>query len=189
MDLFEYISVLTSIIIGLGIAHLLRGVAHLVQHPGRHRIDWSHLVWVTYLFFHLAFWWWWQFALNDLPVWQFQNYIFLVIYAVILYLTCALLFPTDLDDYSGYEDYYFSRRKWLFGLIGTSYVIDVYDTWLKGADHLLSLGMHYRVVILSYVLFSAIAVATTRRWGQAVVAVAVVTHQVDWAFQFWSMQG
>ena len=47
MDIFEYISVLTSIIIGLGIAHLLRGVASLVQHPGRHRIYWVHLVWVA----------------------------------------------------------------------------------------------------------------------------------------------
>jgi hypothetical protein len=37
MGVFEYVSVLTSIIVGLGIAHLLGGVAGLVQHPGRHK--------------------------------------------------------------------------------------------------------------------------------------------------------
>ena len=107
MEIFEYISVLTSIIIGLGIAHLLRGIAQLIQHPGRHTVYWVHLVWVAYMFFQMAFWWWWQFNLLDLPAWQFQNYMFLLIYAVILFLICALLFPTDLDDYSGFEEYYF----------------------------------------------------------------------------------
>ena len=186
MDLFEYISVLTSIIIGLGIAHLLRGFAQLIQHPDRHTVYWVHLVWAAYLFFHLAFWWWWQYALNTLPVWEFQNYIFLVTYAVILYLTSALLFPSDLDDYSGYEDYYYSRRKWLFGLIGLSYIVDLYDTWLKGADHFMSLGMHYRVVIASYVLASGVAILTKNRSFHATFAILVLTHQVYWAFQFWT---
>ena len=60
MDIFEYVAVLTSIIIGLGITHLLRGVAGLIQHPDQHRIYWVHLVWVGYLFFTLIFWWWWE---------------------------------------------------------------------------------------------------------------------------------
>ena len=60
MDLFEYISVLTSIIIGLGMAHLLRGLASLVQHPGRNRVYWVHLVWVGYMFFNMIFFWWWE---------------------------------------------------------------------------------------------------------------------------------
>ena len=96
MDLFEYISVLTSIIIGLGIAHLLRGVARLVQHPGRHRTWWVHLVWVGYMFFQMTFWWWWEFNLNTLDLWHFEDYLFVLLYAVVLYLCCALLFPDDL---------------------------------------------------------------------------------------------
>ena len=43
MDLFEYIAVLTSIIIGLAITHILRGVARLIQHPDTNRIYWVHL--------------------------------------------------------------------------------------------------------------------------------------------------
>ena len=33
MGMFEYVAVLTSIILGLGITHLLQGAAHLIQHP------------------------------------------------------------------------------------------------------------------------------------------------------------
>ncbi len=41
MEMFEYISVLTSIIIGLGIAQLLQGTTRLIQHPEQstHRPD------------------------------------------------------------------------------------------------------------------------------------------------------
>jgi len=39
MDLFECVAVLTSIIIGLALTQLLRGLAGLAQHPGRNRDD------------------------------------------------------------------------------------------------------------------------------------------------------
>jgi hypothetical protein len=32
MDMFQYVTVLTSVIIGLGIAHLLHGLARLIPH-------------------------------------------------------------------------------------------------------------------------------------------------------------
>jgi len=33
MEIFAYVAVLTSIIVGLGIAHLLQGTARLLQDP------------------------------------------------------------------------------------------------------------------------------------------------------------
>ena len=62
----EYVSVLTSIVVGLGIAHLLHGVATIVQHLGRRRIYWVHLTWVAFMFFQAIFFWWWEFALESL---------------------------------------------------------------------------------------------------------------------------
>jgi multisubunit Na+/H+ antiporter MnhC subunit len=38
MELFNYVMVLASIVIGLAITHLLQGVARIVQHPGRDKI-------------------------------------------------------------------------------------------------------------------------------------------------------
>ena len=42
--MFEYVAVLTSIVIGLGITHLLQGVARVIQHPGRERLYWVLVV-------------------------------------------------------------------------------------------------------------------------------------------------
>lgn len=111
MSPFEYVSVLTSIVVGLALAHLLKGVASIVQHPGRRRAYWVHLVWVAFMFFQAIFFWWWEFALEPLEVWTFKLYLFVLFYAFVIYLLCALLFPSDLEDYSGYEDYFISRRS------------------------------------------------------------------------------
>ncbi len=101
MTMFEYVSVLTSVIVGLGVAHLLQGVARLVQHPGRTRIYWVHLLWVLFMFFAAIFWWWFEFGLVSVETWTFRLYLFVLSYAVLLYLMCALLFPSDLKGYPG----------------------------------------------------------------------------------------
>ena len=189
MEIFEYISVLTSIIVGLGIAHLLRGVAAIVQHPGRHRIYWVHLVWAAYMFFNMAFWWWWQFNLGKLEVWYFPNYFFILIYAVLLYLICALLFPADLDDYTGFEDYFMSRRAWFFGLIAMTNVVDLYDTWLKGEEHFANAGMPYLILTSVNFTGAVIAAITPNRVYHAFLAVAAMAYQVHWAVTFSLIMG
>ena len=189
MELFEYISVLTSIIVGLGMAHLLRGLAGLVQHPGRERTYWVHLVWVGYMFFNMVFFWWWEFALAEIEVWLFQDYLFIVFYAVVLYLMSAMLFPSDLRDYDGFEDYFLSRRRWFFGLLAMTFVIDLYDTWLKGRDHFESLGTDYFVMSVFYLTVSAVAIASKRQVVHAVIAVLAFCYQVAWSFMFWGQQG
>ena len=189
MGLFEYISVLTSIIVGLGIAHLLRGVAELVQHPGRHRTYWVHLLWVAFMFFNMIFFWWWEFTLATLEVWMFQNYLFIVTYAVTLYLMCALLFPTDLEGYSGFEDYFISRRAWFFGLLGLSSAIDLYDTWIKGAEHFAALGLEYKIFTAINISAAVIGAISRRHRVQAVIALVLFAYQIHWAFSYWGQHG
>ncbi|MEM9313322.1 MAG: hypothetical protein AAGA95_01740 [Pseudomonadota bacterium] len=188
MDLFEYISVLTSIIVGLGIAHLLRGVAGLVQHPGRHKFYWVHLVWVLSTFFNMIFFWWWEFALNDMEVWLFRHYLLIILYAVSLYLLCALLFPADLDDHDGYQDYFLSRHRWFFGLFGLTQIIDVFDTLMKGADHVSRLGTDYIILASSFVLIGVIGASTRKHGVHAPLAIFALVYQAWWAFQYWSSQ-
>lgn len=189
MEIFEYISVLTSIIIGLGIAHLLRGIAGLVQHPGRYTIYWVHLVWVGYMFFNMVFFWWWEFALSGITTWLFQDYLFIVFYAVVLYLMCAMLFPGDLSGYDGFKDYFMSRRRWFFGLLLVSFIVDIYDTWLKGADHFMNLGLSYMMMNLVYLVMCVAGITSNRRVVQGVIAVLASIYQVAWAFSYWGQQG
>ncbi len=189
MGVFEYVSVFTSIIVGLAVAHLLQGVATIVQHPGRSRTYWIHLVWVTFMFFQAIFFWWWEFALESLQQWTLQVYLFVLFYAFIIYMLCALLFPQDLEGYSGYEDYFMSRRAWFFGLMAAYFLIDFWDTWMKGADYFASLGKEYVIVQAFIIAGSLVGIATPNRRFHAGFALLVLVYSVSWMFRSYDTIG
>ena len=112
MELYLHIRVVFGLVIGLAFAQLLNGVAQIVQHPKRYKIYWVHTLWVMFLFLYLLAYWWWKFNLAAVQVWTFGMYAFIAIYAVILYLLCAMILPSDIDEYEGYRVYYYSRGQW-----------------------------------------------------------------------------
>ena len=58
MDDFTHLSVLISIVLGLGLTNLLMGLARVVQMRDRVKIYWPSLVWaVTLLLVHAQTWW------------------------------------------------------------------------------------------------------------------------------------
>ena len=176
MQMFEYLIVLISIVIGLALTHLMQGVAGLIQNPKRTQIWWVHLVWVAYLFLSVVFWWWWEFQLQHIETWTFSIYLFVVFYAFYLYLICAVVFPRDLEGYDGYEDYFLTRRGWFFGLLIGWSVIDMIDTWIKGPDYFASLGATALVFNAVLILSSVIGIAVRRGWVQATIAVVQLLY-------------
>src|SRR3954454_2843163 len=135
MEIFSYVMVLASVVIGLALTHLLQGVARIVQHPQRFRAYWVHLVWAAYVFEYAVLWWWYEFGFAQRSQWTFGLYGFIVIYAVAIYFVCAILFPSDLRGYRGFQDYLISRRSWFFGLNIAIILLDLGDTLFKGRAH------------------------------------------------------
>jgi hypothetical protein len=178
MDMFNYVMVLASVIIGLGITHLLQGVGRIVEHPRRERLYWVHLLWVAAIFLRAIFWWWFEFDLSKTPEWTFTLYLFVLAYAVLIYLWCVLLFPRDLAGYDGYKDYFYSRRRWFFGLVLLGQLVDVADTLLKGIAHFRSLGASYPVGIAILSALLAIAMWTRSERYHAAFAVFTVAYLV-----------
>lgn len=184
MDVFNYVMVLASIIIGLAITHLLQGVAGIVQHPKRARVYWVHLVWVVSVFLGAVFWWWWEFRLST-QIWSFQLYVFVLLYAVIIYLRAALLFPADLEGYVEYKDYFYSRRGWFLGLGASQVVIDVIDTLLKGTAYFRSLSVGYPILMGVLVLAFTVGAFTRNERFHAVLPIGLIVYQLYVALTFY----
>ncbi|MFL6775643.1 MAG: hypothetical protein ACJ8FN_04530 [Sphingomicrobium sp.] len=176
MQMFEYVIVLISIVIGLALTHLMQGIAGVIQHPRRAGVWWVHLVWVGYMFLSIVFWWWWEFQLQRIQTWTFSIYLFVVFYAFYLYLICAMLFPRDLEEYNGYRDYFLARRGWFFGLLIGWSVIDTIDTWIKGPDYFASLGVTAITFNVVLVLCSVIGIVVRRGSVQAIIAVVQLAY-------------
>ncbi|MGK6342465.1 hypothetical protein ACMGDK_09515 [Chryseobacterium sp. DT-3] len=152
MDFFNHIKTVISIILGLGIGSLLNGTVKFVQHPGRTRPYWVHLLCVFYIFLQMIHFWWWEYHLREVTVWTFTEYALIITYILLYFTLCQLLYPTDVKDYAdSYKEYFFSRKKWIFlGLIFI-FCIDILDTLVKGVDYLEKLMPIYGVKMISHI--------------------------------------
>jgi hypothetical protein len=177
MQIFEYVIVLISIVIGLAVTHLMQGIAGLIQHPDRARIWWVHLGWVALWLLNAMFWWWWEFRLQLIRDWTFQLYLFVLCYAFLIYLVCAMLFPRDLEGYDGFKDYLLSRRRWIFGLMLLILAVDLVDTLAKGTAYFAAQGAAYLAMQGIYAALCLTAFVTRRERVHAAIVLVVLAMQ------------
>jgi hypothetical protein len=162
VDLYLHVRVLIGILLGLSVVRLVGGVARFVQHPGRQRASFIHLGWVAWALLTVVTFWWWEFGLSRIE-WNFGIYFFVCLYASMFFFLSVLLFPDDLREYDGYDDYFMSRRVWFFGFVAFTELLDVVDTWIKGSEYMRSLGPEYPVRIALFVILCGVAAATRNR--------------------------
>ena len=182
-DIFPHIRIVMGMVIGLGVTRLLSGVARIIQHPRQYPLYPIHLAWVAMLLLMLVHFWWWEIDLYVVTDWTFGKYIFVVFYAITLFLMCALLFPDSMLDYRGYEEFFYARRAWFFGLLALTYVLDVVDTLLKGRDYFARFDNEYwmRTPVMMALCIAAIAV---RDWRyHALFVTGALIYQISWIFR------
>ncbi len=179
-EVFPHIRIVIGMVVGLGVTRLLTGLARMIQHPDRDAIYGVHLAWVASLLLYLVHFWWWEFGLFGIEDWTFGTYLFVIGYAVTLFLLCALLFPDSMADYSGYEDFFLARRGWFFGLLAATYGMDVIDTLIKGEEHFARFGIEYLIRTPLLIALCLIAIWTRdRRFHIAFVAFTLI-YQISW---------
>src|SRR6478752_2754239 len=162
-ELFPHVRIVMGMIIGLGITRMLTGIAGFIQHPDRYRVSLLHMLWVGSILLELVLFWWWEFGLSRIPQWSFGIYLFLIGYAVVLYLIAALLFPDNISEYAGYEDFFIRRRRWFFGLLAAAFVLDIVDTMIKGAERWSQLSGDYLVQVPIGLMLCLIGCVSARR--------------------------
>jgi hypothetical protein len=187
-DLYLHVRVVISIVVGLCITTLLSGFARFVQHPKREKVSILHLGWAASLLLSIIHFWWWEFRLALVQQWTFAIYFFVVLYAILFYSLCTLLFPSDLKDYSGYEDYFLSRRRWFFGILAATYIADIIDTTLKGPAYLHSFGVEYPIRIVAGLALCLIAVLTQNRRIQLALLTVSLLYQISFIVRLYNTE-
>lgn len=179
-ELFSHIRVLISLIVGLGLTRLLAGIARIIQHPRAKPVYGVHLLWVLFVFVTLVQFWWWEFRLVSLVEWNFEYYLFIILYIALYFLACTLLFPDNMDDYSDYREYFLSRRAWFFGLLATIFVLDFGDTLIKGQAYLASLGLEYFARNAAFFALCLVAMRSRNTRYHAAFAWLAIAYDLSW---------
>lgn len=115
MSEFEYLSVFMSIILGLAVVHLLGGVSLILDQRIVARLFWVHAVWVLNMFCVITWVWWANWQLNDIESFSLAHYISMVLFSVVLYLMCGLLFPVkgkEVEDF--YIQFELNRARFFY---------------------------------------------------------------------------
>jgi hypothetical protein len=188
-DIFLHIRVVMGMVIGLGLTRLLSGLARIVQHPNQYRLYGVHLAWVASILLALVHFWWWEFGLYQVEIWTFGTYAFIVSYAIVLFLLCALLFPDSMQDYASYEDYFYARRAWFFGLLAATYLLDVADTLVKGEAHFARFATEYLIRTPILVVLCVVAARTASKRFHTAFVIAMLAYQLSWIFRLFDTLG
>jgi len=185
-ETFRHIRIIIGMILGLSITRLLNGLVRIIQHPKQTQIYSVHIAWVIYLLLALVHFWWWELSLIELSSWQFETYLFLITYVIVLFFLSVFLFPDSLSDYAGYEDFFISRRQWFFGFFAIMTIFDLIDTFIKGREHLAMLGTEYLIRVSVYLVLCGVAVYTSNRRFHKAFAVAAVTYNISWIVRYYN---
>jgi hypothetical protein len=113
MTPFEYVTVLISIILGMGITQIVTGVADLAHQWHQVRIYWPHLLWIILVFFLHIDEWWATYELRQFESLRLPTFLFVLLYPINLFILARILFPLIQPDreFDLKIFYYASYRK------------------------------------------------------------------------------
>lgn len=172
MGVFEYIGVLISVIMGLGITHLATGATKLIQNRDQVRFYLPHALWtVNILVYILLIWWglyWWSSHDN----WYAYEYLFITAYSVVLFFLAAMLYPWDMDKDIDVQAYFFRNRLWFFGAMLLAWTIDVPETMIKAAAGLRPLPQEYFLFVGLHLAMAVTGLVTRNRVVHLLLPVA-----------------
>jgi hypothetical protein len=126
VDAFSYLSVLLSIILGLGLTQLLTAAGRLIRHRQHVRVDWLPLLWAAVLAVVFVQVWWSMFGLRFHRDWTFIQFAVVLAQTGTLYLMSAVALPEQVDEKGvDLRRHYEQQHRWFFGFFLAALIISL----------------------------------------------------------------
>jgi apolipoprotein N-acyltransferase len=108
MTVFEYLMVMTSIVLAVALTQLLRGITEIWRSRRRYV---PHLAWVVVLSFITAQIWWAFWDLNQVGDWTAFRFGFVLAVPIVVFLASAVLLPQRIPEDADWRDHFLARRR------------------------------------------------------------------------------
>jgi len=118
-------------------------------------------------------------------VWTFGLYLFIIAYAISLFLLASILVPHRMQGITKSYEYFMGGRKWFFGTFLLITAIDIGDTFMKGIDWAMRLEVWYEVFTSTAV--PIVGILSKRRAIQLGLAVIALALQLLIMFLDWGV--
>jgi hypothetical protein len=156
MSPFEYVIVLISIILGLGITLVLTGIAQLIREERSVRLFGPYLIWIVLVFVMHVHEWWITYQLKTMVAWKLPTFLFIILYPILLFILANLLFPDSWEKSNrDMKQFYFTAYRKFFGCAVALVVLSVLQNIFISGLAIITQFVHLIVlVILSAMLIA-----------------------------------
>lgn len=176
MSVFEFLMVLISIIIGLGLTEILGGTARCFRHRDTAQIYWIHAFLAVLLFILLLQQWWEIWEDRHTPEWTFPGVIMMMSGPIGLFLMAHLIFPEQIAK-ADFEAYYYGAMKPIFWIgIATAIAATLFRPLVFG--HPL-ISLDNLSTVFGVAGFATLALSNQRKLHHVLIPVLTVTAVLD----------
>ncbi len=168
MDLFEFILIITSVIFALAVAQILLGISRVAQSTIAIRYYFPHSLWIINLFLFIFLIWWASWEFRDVQ-WTFPSYVYMLIAPTLLFFSCSLLIPQQLQsDNTDLEAHFFRIRRPLFAAYFLAALTVMVDGNLLSDEALWHSGRYAQGAVLGAAIWAYI---TTNKRAHSIIAI------------------
>src|SRR5258705_772415 len=120
---YQHVVVVMSIVLGLSVTQLLKGLAQLYRTRNRVRPYWLHTAWVVLLILYSLLLWWLFWNYRGIEEWSFFRFVLYLSPMIVFYFLTSIVIPDPSDPVINYKEYYFSSRVGFFGTFALQVVL------------------------------------------------------------------
>ncbi len=160
--------VLTSILIGLGIAELLYGLVRMLRSDFKEKFFLPQAIWSFFIFLHLIMIWWSRWDLRENFEWNILQLLLSLAAPILLFILAGLIFPNNKNS----RDHYYQQRVSFFNILIVVLLIDIsHEVFIEGS----AVFSLVNFLIFMMLLSSSFARFSLRDWVHTLSALACIS--------------
>jgi hypothetical protein len=176
---FEFLSVLVSIVVGLGLTHLLGGLGHAYHFRRVSKLDAVHVAWTIMVFFVLVLNWWVFLLFRGFNAWTFSVFFTIILWTTSMYAMALALYPPRLSRDVDYGALFEANRTWFLSTFTVFCLLDILITFMReqAIPELL-----YTAFVGHYAILTAVGIFVRKRLYDLMAAWYIVITMALWSF-------
>ena len=151
MNQFDHLSIFVSMIIALGVRHLILSAANMINLRHKVRIYYPTLVWmISLLSLQLQIWWVFYYR-HDNSDWSFFAFLFYLYIPITVSMLSHLLIP-EIKAETDLQEVFFHNRKWFLGLIASIAVASLSEDFVSFGYSRPDLNFWFRIIFIFFLV-------------------------------------
>ena len=177
---FEYISILISIILGLGITQILSAIADIIYNIKNIKNYLPHSIWVAIILYLFIQDWLIIYELKNYTAWKLPAFLFILLYPITLYILAKLLFPPNLiEGKINLKDFFLKSVTKIYTLFSVCILLSIlFNIFILKSNFFYQLYLLIPLAIFIYLAFKKIEVEWLHTLFAIIFLLIIITTTV-----------